>query len=92
MTADASHDGRLDGAAKRLERAVAVLEQRLANRVAEAGAAAGGLIDQERAQLAAQLDTARARQRELEEAGAQASAALARAIVEIRGALSQADG
>ena len=90
MTADAGHEGRLDGAARRLERAVALLEQRLASRMAEAGAVAGGLIDQDRAQLAADLDAARARQRELEEAGVQASVALARAIGEIRGALDPA--
>jgi len=91
MTADAGHGSRLESAAKRLDRAVAVLEQRLASRVAEAGAAAGGLIDQERAQLAAELDAARARERQLEEAGAQASAALSRAIAEIRGALETAE-
>jgi hypothetical protein len=92
MTADAGHDGRLDGAARRLERAVILLERRVANRLAEAGASAGGLIDQERAQLAADLDAARARERQLEEAGVQASAALARAIVDIRDALDQAEG
>lgn len=78
----------LDLAAKRLERAVHVLEQRLTERLKQAGAEAGGLFDQDRANLAAQLDDARARERELEAAGAEASAALGRAIIEIRAALN----
>jgi uncharacterized protein DUF4164 len=77
----------LDLAAKRLERAVLMLEQRLAERLRQAGAEAGGLFDQDRAKLAAELDEARARERALEEAGAEASAALGRAISEIRTAL-----
>jgi hypothetical protein len=78
----------LDLAARRLEQAVHVLEQRLAQRLKAAGEDAGGLFDQDRANLAAQLDDARARERELEAAGAEASAALGRAIVEIRAALN----
>lgn len=78
----------LDLAAKRLERAVLMLEQRLAERLRRAGAEVGGLFDQDRAKLAAELDEARARERELEEAGAEASAALGRAILEIRTALN----
>ena len=54
-----------------------MLEQRLAKRMAEAGAQAGDLFDQDRAKLAAELDAARARERELDEAGAEASEALA---------------
>ena len=46
-----------------------------------------GLFDQDRSRLAAELDAARARERALEEAGAQASQALGRAIEEIRAAL-----
>ena len=80
----------LDLAIRRLERAAAQLEQRLAHRLAEAGATAGGLFDADRASLAAQLDDARARERELEEAGQEASAALGRAIAEIRQALNGA--
>jgi hypothetical protein len=80
----------LDLAARRLEQAVHVLEQRLAQRLKTAGEDAGGLFDQDRANLAAQLDEARARERELEAAGAEASAALGRAIVEIRAALNGA--
>jgi predicted trehalose synthase len=78
----------LDLAARRLEQAVHVLEQRLAQRLKSAGDVVGGLFDQDRANLASQLDEARARERELEAAGAEASAALGRAIVEIRTALS----
>ena len=78
----------LDAAAKRLENALHVLEQRLAQRVRQAGAEVGGLFDQDRSNLAAELDASRARERELEEAGAQASAALGRAIQEIRAALN----
>ena len=83
-----SGDSTLEIAAKRLERAVFLLEQRLAERLKQAGAEAGGLFDQDRANLAAQLDEARARERALEEAGAEASAALGRAIGEIRQALN----
>ena len=78
----------LDLAARRLEQAVHQLEQRLAQRLKTAGAEAGGLFDQDRANLAAELDEARARERELEEAGAEASAALGRAILEIRAVLN----
>ncbi|MBI1197210.1 MAG: DUF4164 family protein [Phenylobacterium sp.] len=81
-------DSALDVAAKRLETALHVLEQRLSRRLKEAGAEVGGLFDQDRANLAAELDAARARERELEEAGAQASVALGRAIQEIRAALN----
>ena len=80
-------DNGLDLAARRLESAVHVLEQRLSAKLREAGA--GGLFEQDRSDLAAQLDQARARERELEEAGAQASAALGRAIQEIKAALAE---
>ena len=81
-------DSALDLAAKRLESALHVLEQRLSRRIRDADADAGGLFDQDRAKLAEALDLARARERELEEAGAQASVALGRAIQEIRAALN----
>ncbi len=84
-----SDGGSLDAAVKRLERATSMLQQRLANRVSEAGAVAGGAFDQDRANLAAELDAARARERELMAAGADASAALGRAIEDIRAALGQ---
>jgi hypothetical protein len=85
-----SSESALDLAAIRLERALHILEQRLAERLKTAGAEAGGLFDQDRAHLAAQLDEARSRERELEVAGAEASQALGRAIVEIRAALNSA--
>lgn len=81
-------DSALDLAARRLENAVHVLEQRLSRRLKDAGDDAGGLFDLDRARLAAELDQARARERELEEAGAQASVALGNAIQEIRAALA----
>ncbi len=82
-------DSAVDLAAKRLERAVALLEQQVSTRTARAGAEAGHASDQDRARLAAELDQARARERELEAAGAQASEALGRAIGEIRAALNE---
>lgn len=81
-------DTALEVAAKRLEGALHVLEQRLSQRLRDASADAGGLFDQDRANLAEELDAARARERELEEAGAAASQALGRAIQEIRAALN----
>ncbi|MGR4865784.1 hypothetical protein [Caulobacter sp. LARHSG274] len=96
----------LELAARRLERAVAQLEQKItAERAARptptptSDAATGesaqhapaGLFDADAEakalQLAAELETARARERALEEAGEQASEALGRAIAEIRAAL-----
>ena len=87
MTRDTGSEDSLEQAARRLERAAILLEQRLGQL---AGAAeAGGLFDQDRAKLAADLDAAKARERALEEAGAQASEALGRAIAEIRSALGR---
>jgi hypothetical protein len=86
----------LDLAARRLERAVAQLEQRLAARpptlaaapsVATSTASDPDLFGGEAARLKVELDAARDRERALEEAGAQASVALGRAIAEIRAAL-----
>ena len=75
----------LDLAAGRLERAIAELEKRLAQRQAPPGE---GLFDQDRGQMAVQLEDSRRRERDLEAAGAEASAALGRAIVEFRAALN----
>ena len=66
------------------ESAIALLEQRRGEARGRAGLEAGGLFDQDRAKLAAELDEARAREKALEAAGAEASAALGRAIAEIR--------
>jgi hypothetical protein len=89
MTADAGGESALDLAARRLERALALLEQRVAQRITQMSAGAGAVFDEDRAKLAADLDGARSRERELAEAGAAASAALARAIAEIRSALGE---
>ena len=90
MYRESSADGALDLALRRLERATSLLEQRLSAR----GSAAKevGLFEQDRARLAAELDEARARERELKEAGAAASEALGRAIDEIRAALAEGPG
>lgn len=93
----------LDLAVRRLERAVSQLEQRLAAKTAEtkralaaAAAAGGGSVaapglfeEDEKAQLVADLEAAREREKALEEAGEQASVALGRAIAEIRAALGE---
>jgi len=88
MAAATVGTSRIDVAVKRMERAMALLEQRLEQRLAEASAQAGDLLAQDRARLATDLDYARGRQRELEEAGAQASQALERAIVDIKATLA----
>ncbi|HEX6859745.1 MAG TPA: DUF4164 family protein [Caulobacteraceae bacterium] len=88
MTGDLG-DSALDLAARRLERAISMLESRMASRMAQVSAEAGGLFDQDRSNLAAELDACRARERALEEAGTQASEALGRAIAELRNALGE---
>ncbi|HEX6866482.1 MAG TPA: DUF4164 family protein [Caulobacteraceae bacterium] len=82
-------DSALDLAAKRLDRAISMLESRMADKMAQVSAEAGGLFDADRAKLASELDAARSRERALEEAGAQASEALGRAIDEIRAVLGR---
>jgi hypothetical protein len=89
MTQASGPDNALELAARRLERVVSLLEQRIAQRIATASAGAGTASDEDRARLATALDGARARERELEEAGEAASHALARAISEIRATLGQ---
>lgn len=84
-------DNALDLAAHRLERAVALLEQRLGEKLARAGAEGGGLFEQDRSDLAAQLDASRAREKALEQAGFEASAALGRAIAEMKVVLGEED-
>ena len=74
----------LEQAVKRLDRAIAQLEQRLAG----GARPSGGLFDQDGAKLEAELEQARVREKELEAAGAEASAALGRAIAEIKAALT----
>ena len=89
MMRDSGAESAIDQAARRLERAPALLEQRLADRLARSSAEIGGLFEQDRSKLADELDAARARQRELEAAGLEASEALGEAIAEIDAVLSQ---
>lgn len=88
MTDESVTDDALEQAARRLDRAMNLLEQRLDQLTGAAGA--GELFDHDRAKLAAELDASRARERDLAVAGEQASEALGRAIAEIRAALAQA--
>ena len=75
----------LEQAVKRLDRAISALEQRLAGAGGKAG---DGLFDHEAGKLSAELEKAKVREQELEAAGAEASAALGRAIAEIKTALA----
>lgn len=81
----------LDAATKRLERALSALETRSDRRLKriEAMEAGRGGGDSDRAQLVAELEAARARERALESIAAEASAALGRAAEEVRAALSE---
>jgi hypothetical protein len=83
---DPAADGPLEQAVKRLDRAISLLEQRLAG----GAKAPGGLFDHDASKLEAELAQSRLREKELEEAGAEASAALGRAIAEIKSALAGA--
>ncbi len=87
MMRDGNSETALDAASRRLDLALAKLESRLSGMAATAKAEVGGLFDNDRAQLAAELDAARARERELKAAGAEAAEALDKAISEIREAL-----
>ena len=84
-------EGPVEAAARRLERALALLEGRIRDLSARADGEATGLFDLDRSQLAAELDSARAREKELAAAGAEASQALARAIDGIRTALERTE-
>lgn len=81
----------LDAAALRLERAVSLLESRVAALSGEADGGNGSLFEHDRSKLAAELDAARARERELEEVGAEASLALGKAIDGIRRVLDRVE-
>jgi len=89
MSDEPGTGGGLEAAVQRLDRAMAKLELRFSALLAGAGDATTGLFEQDRSQLAAELDAARGRERELEAAGLQASQALGRAITEIRAALGE---
>jgi hypothetical protein len=80
-------DDALERAVRRLERALGQLEDRFNRQTGHAEV--GGMFEDDRAKLTAELDAARARERDLAEAGEQASQALGRAIAEIRAALAQ---
>ena len=71
-----------DQAVKRLDRAISSVEQKLRSNAPQAAASRG---DQDR--IAQELAISRAREKELEAAGAEASTALAKAIEEINAAL-----
>jgi hypothetical protein len=79
----------LDEAVRRLDHAIARLEVRMSALSTQAEGANGGLFDEDRAQLAAALDTSRGRERELAAAGEAASAALGRGIAAVRAALQE---
>jgi hypothetical protein len=81
---DGAAEGALEAAAKRLERAVGLLQGRVQALQSAAGASAGGLFEEDRSQLAEELDASRSRERALEEAGTEASAALGRAIAALK--------
>jgi len=84
MDPETSDERRLDAAAGRLERAVAALESRLGSREGD-----GDLFEGPPGEgLQAEFVRAKSRARELEAAGEEASAALGRAIHEIRSALA----
>jgi hypothetical protein len=74
----------VDGAAHRLDRAVAQLETRLKRLRSAAGTQVGGLFDHDRDALAAALDAARERELALKAAAQAALQALDQAIAEIR--------
>jgi uncharacterized protein YukE len=82
-----SADDALEQAVRRLERALGQLEDRY-NRLT-GHAQVGGMFEDDRAKLAAELEASRGRERELAQAGEQASQALGRAIAEIRAALAE---
>ena len=86
MTQDESA---LDQAARRLDRALSLLEQELAGRRA---GGEGELFDPARSGIAAELERSRQRERELQAAGAEASRALGQAIAEIEAVLGGGRG
>jgi hypothetical protein len=77
----------LEAAVHRLDRAIGALEARLAARSAVRHDDDPDLFERDRAELAAQLEAARAREKALETVAAEASAALGRAAAEVRAAL-----
>jgi hypothetical protein len=90
MIRETAGESALELAARRLDKALSALEQRLSS---GGGKAPGDLFarSDDGDGLAAELERVRTRERDLEAAGAEASAALGRAIQEIRAALNGAE-
>lgn len=88
MAQDLPLEGPLDLAVRRLEQALTTLEAKLAARAAAEQDQDNDLFSQDRSRLAAELDAARARERDLERVAEEASAALGRAASEVRAALN----
>jgi hypothetical protein len=84
MIRETAGESALELAARRLDRALGALEHRLSQAAARSGDLFGDHADP---RLQAELERVQARERELEAAGAEASAALGRAIQDIRQAL-----
>ena len=80
-------DSPLDAATQRLTQALETLEGRLQSRPADGEGSQVGNGDAEH--LRSELNAARERERQLEEAAAEASAALGRAAEQIRAALEE---
>ena len=80
-------DTALDAAARRLDLALSTLEARFVAKISALRDTDPDLLDQDRVELAAQLDAARSREKALEAVAAEASAALGRAAAEVRAAL-----
>jgi hypothetical protein len=89
MSPEASGDGAFEMAVRRLERAVALLEARLSSKPGPVDGSVAALFDDDRLRLSSELDASRSREKALEIAGAQASAALNRAMSEIRDVLGE---
>lgn len=90
MIRETAGESALELAAKRLDRAISALEQRLSQGRKRGDGETGDLFQrgEDAEGLTAELERVRARERDLEAAGAEASAALGRAIQEIRAALN----
>jgi hypothetical protein len=87
MTDETQTPPSFEEAARRLDQALSRLEVRMSTLAGQAESSNGNLFDEDRAQLAAELDASRARERELEAASAAASQALGQAIAGVRAAL-----
>ena len=82
-------EGSLEAATQRLTQALETLEVKLQGRGPDSGSVGGNGADGDAEQLRSELNAARERERQLEEAAAEASAALGRAAEQIRAALEE---